>query len=231
MRVFFDATVWCGAILKPAGINARLLGLAAMGGPLRGLTSDVVLLEFFRHATGTTGERTRKVDASFFGAMPLTDTSGSLESRRGTTRAASRRQSLPTFRVLNHPPRGEWVLERIALRRQAPSRVRWARRTSSRVRMRCPPLASGLESRMWASVGMIGCPPSRASRSTGSSTSSLSAAPLSFSRPIGLSCPSRLGSRPMRRVALHLRIGDSMAGSRLRTQRVGRDDDGRDRHG
>lgn len=54
MRVFFDATVWCGAILKPAGINARLLGLAAMGGPLRGLTSDVVLLEFFRHATGGT---------------------------------------------------------------------------------------------------------------------------------------------------------------------------------
>lgn len=54
MRVFFDATVWCGAILKPAGINARLLGLAASGGPLRGLTSDIVLLEFFRHATGGT---------------------------------------------------------------------------------------------------------------------------------------------------------------------------------
>ena len=54
MKVFFDATVWCGAILRPAGINARLLGLAAMGGPLRGLTSDVVLLEFFRHATGGT---------------------------------------------------------------------------------------------------------------------------------------------------------------------------------
>jgi len=54
VRVFFDVTVWCGAILKPAGINARLLGLAATGGPLRGLTSDVVLLEFFRHATGGT---------------------------------------------------------------------------------------------------------------------------------------------------------------------------------
>lgn len=54
MKVFFDATVWCGAILRPTGINARLLGLAAIGGPLRGITSDVVLLEFFRHATGGT---------------------------------------------------------------------------------------------------------------------------------------------------------------------------------
>lgn len=52
MRVFFDSTVWCGAILKPIGINARLLDLAARGGPLRGVTSDVVLLEFYRHATG-----------------------------------------------------------------------------------------------------------------------------------------------------------------------------------
>jgi predicted nucleic acid-binding protein len=54
VRVFFDATVWCGAILNPAGINARLLDLAATGGPLRGFTSDVVLLEFFRNATGGT---------------------------------------------------------------------------------------------------------------------------------------------------------------------------------
>lgn len=52
MRVFFDANVWCGAILSPTGQNARLLDLAARGGPLRGLTSDAVLLEFFRHATG-----------------------------------------------------------------------------------------------------------------------------------------------------------------------------------
>jgi len=36
------------------GPNARLLDLAAQGGPLRGLTSDAVLLEFFRRATGGT---------------------------------------------------------------------------------------------------------------------------------------------------------------------------------
>jgi hypothetical protein len=34
VKVFFDSTVWCGAILKPIGINARLLDLAARGGPL-----------------------------------------------------------------------------------------------------------------------------------------------------------------------------------------------------
>lgn len=56
MKVFFDATVWCGALVRPAQINARLLALAAQGGPLRGVTSDVVLLEFYRHAVaGTLG--------------------------------------------------------------------------------------------------------------------------------------------------------------------------------
>jgi len=38
VKVFFDATVWCGAILRPAGMNARLLDLASLGGPLRGVT-------------------------------------------------------------------------------------------------------------------------------------------------------------------------------------------------
>jgi predicted nucleic acid-binding protein len=50
VKVFFDATVWCGALIRPAQINAQLLALAAQGGPLRGVTSDVVLLEFYRHA-------------------------------------------------------------------------------------------------------------------------------------------------------------------------------------
>lgn len=57
MKVFFDATVWCGAILRPAGVSVRLLDLAARGGPMRGATSDVVLLEFYRHATGGTFNR------------------------------------------------------------------------------------------------------------------------------------------------------------------------------
>jgi predicted nucleic acid-binding protein len=54
LKVFFDANVWCRAILNPAGPDADLLDFAAQGGPLRGVTSDAVLLEFFRHATGGT---------------------------------------------------------------------------------------------------------------------------------------------------------------------------------
>lgn len=50
MKVFFDATVLAGALINPTGPNARLLELASMGGPLRGGTSDVVGLEFLRHA-------------------------------------------------------------------------------------------------------------------------------------------------------------------------------------
>ena len=50
MKVFFDATVLAGALINPTGPNARLLDLASMGGPLRGATSDVVALEFLRHA-------------------------------------------------------------------------------------------------------------------------------------------------------------------------------------
>lgn len=50
MKVFFDATVLAGALITPNGPNARLLDLASMGGPLRGATSDVVALEFLRHA-------------------------------------------------------------------------------------------------------------------------------------------------------------------------------------
>lgn len=52
MKVFFDSTVWCGGILSPSGLNAALLDLASTGGPLVGITSDVVLLEFYRVATG-----------------------------------------------------------------------------------------------------------------------------------------------------------------------------------
>jgi predicted nucleic acid-binding protein len=56
VKVFFDATVLAGALINPTGPNARLLDLASMGGPLRGATSDVVALEFLRHAAdGTFG--------------------------------------------------------------------------------------------------------------------------------------------------------------------------------
>jgi predicted nucleic acid-binding protein len=62
VRVFFDATVWCGAIIRPQGANAKLLSLAAVGGPLKGFTSDVVLLEFYRHAVDGTLSQTFEAD-------------------------------------------------------------------------------------------------------------------------------------------------------------------------
>ncbi len=50
MLVCFDATVLCGAIRKPTGINFKLLELAAAGVVLEGFTSDVAGMEFVRNA-------------------------------------------------------------------------------------------------------------------------------------------------------------------------------------
>lgn len=50
MLVCFDATVLCGALRTPTGLNFRLLEIAAMGGVYDGFTSDVVGLEFVRNA-------------------------------------------------------------------------------------------------------------------------------------------------------------------------------------
>lgn len=50
MLVCFDATVLCGALRRPAGINFRLLQLAADGVVLDGFTTEVAGMEFIRNA-------------------------------------------------------------------------------------------------------------------------------------------------------------------------------------
>ena len=50
MLVCFDATVLCGALRRPAGMNFRLLQLAADGVVLDGFTTEVAGIEFVRNA-------------------------------------------------------------------------------------------------------------------------------------------------------------------------------------
>jgi predicted nucleic acid-binding protein len=50
VRVLFDATVLCGGLVNPAGVNYRLLRLAAAGGPLDGFTTEVAGYEFVYNA-------------------------------------------------------------------------------------------------------------------------------------------------------------------------------------
>lgn len=50
MVVCFDATVLCGALRRPGGINFRLLQLAADGVVLEGFTTEVAGMEFIRNA-------------------------------------------------------------------------------------------------------------------------------------------------------------------------------------
>ena len=50
MLVCLDATVLCGALRTPTGINFRLLELAADGVVLQGFTTDVAGVEFVRNA-------------------------------------------------------------------------------------------------------------------------------------------------------------------------------------
>lgn len=51
----FDATVLCGALRKPTGLNFRLLEIAAQGGVYEGFTTDFAGLEFVRNAVEELG--------------------------------------------------------------------------------------------------------------------------------------------------------------------------------
>jgi hypothetical protein len=57
--VAFDATVLCGALLKPNGLEFELLLRAAQGFPFRGFTTEVVGMEFLRNAHMGFGAGTR----------------------------------------------------------------------------------------------------------------------------------------------------------------------------
>ena len=50
MLVCFDATVLCGALRRPTGLNFRLLELAADGVVIDGFTTEVAGMEFVRNA-------------------------------------------------------------------------------------------------------------------------------------------------------------------------------------
>jgi predicted nucleic acid-binding protein len=103
VKVFFDATVWCGAILRPEGMNAWLLDLASLGGPLRGVTSDVVLLEFYRHA----------VDGSFGIVFDPDDVWDYVDAHRSliAVEQAPIGRSLPSRTDLHNLPLNEIVYE------------------------------------------------------------------------------------------------------------------------
>ncbi len=60
----FDATVLCGALLNPRGLEFELLVRAAVGAPFRGFTTEVVGMEFLRNALSGfgTGDRFRVYD-------------------------------------------------------------------------------------------------------------------------------------------------------------------------
>ena len=51
LRVCFDATVLCGALVRPTGQNWRLLAFAAESSLIEGFTTDVAGLEFVRNAS------------------------------------------------------------------------------------------------------------------------------------------------------------------------------------
>lgn len=58
MLVCFDATVLCGALRKPTGLNFRLLQLASDGVLFDGFTTEVAGIEFVRNALeGLSGVR------------------------------------------------------------------------------------------------------------------------------------------------------------------------------
>lgn len=50
MLVCFDATVLCGALRRPTGLNFRLLELAADGVVIDGFTTEIAGMEFVRNA-------------------------------------------------------------------------------------------------------------------------------------------------------------------------------------
>jgi hypothetical protein len=88
--VAFDATVLCGALLKPNGVEFELLLRAAQGIPFRGFTTEVVGMEFVRNAHMGFGAGAR------FRAYGQDELAGSSRpsSRSLTQTTSTRRQSV-----------------------------------------------------------------------------------------------------------------------------------------
>jgi hypothetical protein len=71
LLVCFDATVLCGALRKPTGLNFRLLEVAAEGGVIEGFTTEVAGMEFVRNALEGLGGVRYDIDdvEAFLGAF------------------------------------------------------------------------------------------------------------------------------------------------------------------
>lgn len=63
MLVCFDATVLCGALRRPTGLNFRLLELAADGVVIEGFTTELAGMEFLRNALDGLAGVTFTIDA------------------------------------------------------------------------------------------------------------------------------------------------------------------------
>ena len=106
MLVCFDATVLCGALRQPAGLNFRLLQLAADGVVVEGFTTEVAGMEFIRNALdGLSGVRYEMdlIEEFLDGFAPLFDPDNVAESPIG--------RSLTEQTWLHNKPIGEVVYE------------------------------------------------------------------------------------------------------------------------
>lgn len=106
MLVCFDATVLCGAIRKPTGINFKLLELAAASVALEGFTSDVAGMEFVRNALdglGGVSYEIELIDAFLEHFAPLFNPDNVEPSPIG--------RALPRCTSLHNRPIGEVVYE------------------------------------------------------------------------------------------------------------------------
>ncbi len=113
MLVCFDATVLCGALRKPTGLNFRLLEIAAAGGVYEGFTTDVAGLEFVRNALDGLGGITYELDqvAEFLDCFkPLFDPDNVAASPIG--------RSLTQETWLHNRPIGEVVYHLTGRRRE-----------------------------------------------------------------------------------------------------------------
>jgi hypothetical protein len=104
LLVCFDATVLCGALRQPAGLNFRLLQVAADGVILDGFTTEVAGIEFIRNALdGLSGVRydIGLIEAFLDGFGPLFDPENVAPSPIG--------RSLTSQTWLHNKPIGEVV--------------------------------------------------------------------------------------------------------------------------
>lgn len=104
MLVCFDATVLCGALRRPTGVNFRVLELAADGVVIDGFTTEVAGMEFVRNALDGLAGITFTIEA----IEEFLDAFGALFDPDNVARAPIGR-SLTSETWLHNKPIGEVV--------------------------------------------------------------------------------------------------------------------------